>query len=511
MSISTPEPLTPKLTRIINAKAAIKASINAKGGTLTNERIDQYAAAIDALQPATLHRVRYIDFDGTILKTMYVSNGSTAVPPTMTGLHEGLVFTRWNNSSTNITQDTDIGAEYTTSSGNTEVDIRCTVRTGKVQTFNINLVSGTMIIDWGDGESDTITATGSQSPSHTYADYGEYTVEFEISNGGEWYPRQYFVGNETYRAYFVRFASGITQTETYAFSRAYALEKIVLPDTLTALPQYAFYYSRSLMSVVIPSSVTTVGSYIFQECFGLYRCVWSATATQIQERSFYYCYRLHDMIIPKGVTSLGYRAFYYCYAMTESILPSTLTSIGSQCFYCCQALGEIAIPNSVTSIGDNCFCNCFGLRKATLSTGCTTIPSYCFYYCYGLSDVAIPDGVTTIGECAFYQCNMKTLTLPSTLTRLNYGSFSQNYTLTKIDFPASVTFIGSYCFENCYGIREYIMNSDTPPTMDGSAFNGINNSCLIRVPASEGRTVLNAYQTASNWSSYADYMVEKEA
>ena len=47
MSIST------ELTRIKNAKSALKTAINAKGGTLTNEKLEAYAAAVGALSSET--------------------------------------------------------------------------------------------------------------------------------------------------------------------------------------------------------------------------------------------------------------------------------------------------------------------------------------------------------------------------------------------------------------------------------------------------------------------------
>lgn len=47
MSIST------ELTRIKNAKSALKTAINAKGGTLTNEKLEAYAAAVGALSGET--------------------------------------------------------------------------------------------------------------------------------------------------------------------------------------------------------------------------------------------------------------------------------------------------------------------------------------------------------------------------------------------------------------------------------------------------------------------------
>ena len=46
MSIAT------EIARLQQAKADLKASINAKGGNITNETLDQYASAVDGIQIA---------------------------------------------------------------------------------------------------------------------------------------------------------------------------------------------------------------------------------------------------------------------------------------------------------------------------------------------------------------------------------------------------------------------------------------------------------------------------
>jgi len=40
-----------KILRIIAAKAELKRAINSKGGSIVNEKIDRYAAAVDLLNP----------------------------------------------------------------------------------------------------------------------------------------------------------------------------------------------------------------------------------------------------------------------------------------------------------------------------------------------------------------------------------------------------------------------------------------------------------------------------
>jgi hypothetical protein len=108
MSIST------ELQRIIDAKADIKTAINDKGGTLTTETIDAYAAAIDNISgggPSETFKVIFLDYDGTVLKEENVSPGANATPPTPP-THANLTFQEWNNNTTNIQTDILIGATY---------------------------------------------------------------------------------------------------------------------------------------------------------------------------------------------------------------------------------------------------------------------------------------------------------------------------------------------------------------------------------------------------------------
>ena len=110
--------------------------------------------------------------------------------------------------------------------------------------------------------------------------------------------------------------------------------------------------------------------------------------------------------------------------------------------------------------------------------------TYALYYCYALASVTIPDGITSIGE----------------------GAFSYCYSLTSITIPDSVTDIGAQAFSTCYGMSEYHFKPTTPPTLTNSnAFSGTPSDCVIYVPQGS----LNAYKTATNWSTYASKMQEE--
>ena len=178
-------------------------------------------------------------------------------------------------------------------------------------------------------------------------------------------------------------------------------------------------------------------------------------------------------------------AFNYCYSLSSITIPNLVTSIGSYAFNYCYSLSSITIPNGVTSIKTNVFYNCFSLASVTIPDGVTSIKTNAFYGCYSLSSITIPDGVTIIEGNAFNYC----------------------YSLSSVTIPDGVTSIGSSAFGGCFGMAEYHFLGTTPPTLaNKNAFSSIQSDCVMYVPKGS----LEAYQTASNWSNYASYMVEEE-
>ena len=254
-----------ELTRLSAAKADLKRAINAKGGTLVNERLSEYASAVDALLPEDFgNRIRFIDYDGTVLKTMFIAEGESAEPP-IPPEHPGMVFQGWNCEYSNIFGHRDIGAIYTTESGASEFDVRMEIPTGLTVTFYPYIESGTLHIDWGNGSSDEITGTGKQTVSFTYADYGTYTIRMKISDGGSWYIPDYFCQGSSGNYYLIAARiAGVRQMSSYAFQYKYGLRTITMDKTLQSMGEQIFYECRSLVAIIFPDSLTSIGRYSMQ-------------------------------------------------------------------------------------------------------------------------------------------------------------------------------------------------------------------------------------------------------
>lgn len=502
-----------EISRLSGAKANIKRAINAKGGSLVNEKITSYADAIDNLLPKEFgNRVRFIDWDGTVLKTVYVASGESATPPANPS-HSGMVFQGWNTALTNVLSNRDIGAVYTTASGACEFDVRMVVRTGYTVTFYPYIESGTLTIDWGNGSTDTVTGTGKQTVSYTYADYGNYTIKFTMSEGGSWYIPDYFCNGSNGNSYLVNMRlTGITKINGYAFYHNWCLRGFTMSRDITSIGEYAFYEDRAMLAAVFPDSVTSMGRYMMYYCYGLRRCVFPDTMTGIPEWICHCCHVLDGITIPDGVTTVGYGAFYNCYALQEASLPASMKILYGEVFRECWALKKINFPDGMTNINDSCFYNCHGLEKVHLPNTITGLGSYVFSYCYALREVNVPTGITYLPNGMCYRCHsLENITIPTNITTIGDEAFYECFTLLNVRIHSGVTNIRYGAFNYCRAMQNYYLYPTTVPTLNStSAFYDIPGSCVIWVPASTDREILTAYKTASNWSNYADSMREME-
>ncbi len=224
-------------------------------------------------------------------------------------------------------------------------------------------------------------------------------------------------------------------------------------------------------------------------------------ATQNFHSTLFCCY------IGEKATSIGAYAFQSCYSLTSISVPSGVTSIGTYAFSNCYSLASISIPSGVTSIGVGTFSECNSLASISIPSGVTSIGTYAFQKCYSLTSISVPSGVTSIGDYAFQGCySLTSISVPSGVTSIGDYAFSNCYSLASISIPSGVTSIGICAFQKCYPILEYNFFAFTavPTLSNTSAFTNINAACVMKIPSA----LYTAWSTATNWSTYAAYMVE---
>ena len=112
------------------------------------------------------------------------------------------------------------------------------------------------------------------------------------------------------------------------------------------------------------------------------------------------------------------------------------------------------------AIGSYTFYRCRTLKSLKLPSGVTRIGSSAFEECYGLTSLTIPSGVTEIGSSAFKWCSgLTSLNLPSGVTKIGSSAFEECSGLTSLTIPSGVTSIGESAFYGCSGLTSLTIPS----------------------------------------------------
>jgi hypothetical protein len=82
--------------------------------------------------------------------------------------------------------------------------------------------------------------------------------------------------------------------------------------------------------------------------------------------------------------------------------------------------------------------------------------------------------------------------------------------IRELTIPATVTSISATAFIYNSLCEEVHLQPTTPPTLsNANAFGSIGSNCVFYVPYSANHSILAAYKSATNWSTYASKMQEE--
>ena len=450
--------------------------------------------------------VVFMDYDGTPLYSYSATEFAnlTALPPNPS--HTGLTAQGWNwtlaDAKTYVQTNgfLDIGQNYITDDGSTRIYIRidgCDIHPDFGIKF-YNSTGVTTVIDWGDGTTTNSTETSLTNYSHTYAQDGNYVVKLTSTTGTIKFPN----------------SSSVTISyPDYAWQK-FRFRKIEFGSNISTFNQFNFYGFGQLKSITIPNiSGLGFGAESFEYCRSLTGVVFPPDCSNnIGNYAFRYSHSLKRISFSKAQSgSLGNSTF------AESIIKRA--SISNDCtvtsmFYTCRNLEKVVFPTGQGTIGE--FVRGCPLLKNILIPNVTSIGANAFYGCNSLESLVLNSNITSITSSAFRSCNnLYSITIPSKVTSIAANAFDSDTGLTELTIPAAVTSIAAQAFNGCKNILEYHFLSETPPTLaNTNAFTGIDANCIIYVPrtenpSSEEPTILEKYQTATNWSTYASYMREE--
>ena len=197
-----------------------------------------------------------------------------------------------------------------------------------------------------------------------------------------------------------------------------------------------------ITSVTIPSTVKTIDSYAFYKCKSLASVSFPDGLEYIHDLAFNCCDALSSVVLPEGLIQIA-DAFPHCSGLKSVSLPSTLKYMYFNPFFDCPNLESITVDGANETFDSRDGCNAvIDTYSDILIAGCgrTVIPST--VKCIGFEafgkcqfpdgKIVLPESIEGIDQGAFMGTNLKTITIPKGVTRINGGAFYDIPTLESI-------------------------------------------------------------------------------
>lgn len=266
----------------------------------------------------------------------------------------------------------------------------------------------------------------------------------------------------------------------YAFN--YNITKVTIPNNIKSIGRAAFYDCRNMTSIIIPSDITILVTYVLAYCRNLqivdFRRV--KQVPTVQTNSFLYVPYTCKFIIPDelydswkvatnwaDLYAKGYPFIKESDYPTEGlayILNSDSTS------YNCSGIGT-ATDTNIT------------FAKTYNNLPVTTIKHDAFRDNYNITKIVIPNSITTLGDHSFYGClNLATAKFANDIQLSTIDKFAFAYSgITSIEIPNSGVEIKGAAFSDCTQLTNIVL-PDSVSIVETGIFANCTSLSNIQLP-----------------------------
>lgn len=410
--------------------------------------------------------LNFYDFEGTLVASYDADEiaGLTELPepPDHSADEVPLTFEEWNWTLAEIKEyhtelpenKIDVGATYHPTDGKSHAIFNIE---NDNDTNGVQIAMGAGTIEWGDGLSDSPTASSLKLVTHVYARKGRYHCIIDSN------------------------ITPVSTTTNKAFQNSRTLCKLeefymASKPEHSSMSEKAFAFCHTLKRITIPSSLATLGKSALTTCESLQFIVLPKSITTLAEDSFTYCRALKKILLPETLVTIGDYSLSYIRKLEIPTFPRKLERINDHAFDGGSLIGDLILPRGLESLGRGAFQECF-LSTVELN-GPVAMTDRVFASNPNLKKISIPEGVTRIPANACLSC----------------------YSLQKVELPSSITEIGNYAFNSIGALSVIYVKATTPPTLGSSAIPSVIEIQKIYVPAES----VEAYKSATNWADYAE-------
>lgn len=386
------------------------------------------------------------------------------------------------------------------------------------------------------GDSATVTYTGVEKLGpYTLAvsDYsGTVIVPDSVQYEGNWY-HVTEVGNNAFQQSYVRSVTlpeSVTKIGTDAFRSATNLQSINIPSGVTYIEDKTFAGCNSLPVI---NGIRYADTYLLATTDKTQSNYTISEGTKwIAEEAFKDCSAATSITLPSSILSIGTSAFRGCTSLTsvmiennprytsvdgilytaaldtiicypsgreeeDIVIPDHVTVVAAGAYADNTHIKSLLVPENVTKIVSTAFTGCDSLTKLTIASPSIVETNYDryvgngFFTLFGsqisgttLAECIIESPVSAIGKACFEYCgNLRKVTLPEGLKRIEEDAFLYCSKLQEINLPESMKFIGTEAFMACSQLNN-IHLSDSLISLGTYAFYGCSSLTNVHIPSS---------------------------
>lgn len=191
------------------------------------------------------------------------------------------------------------------------------------------------------------------------------------------------------------------------------------------------------------------------------------------------------------------------------VYPYSGSWAGGSRFEAMHCLKFLAVKPGSTNYLQRFLNDCFSLEGISLPNDVVAAGDYGFSDLYKIRRICLPESFTATASISqrfmFQNTPLREIRLNEGQTTISMRDFEDVRPLLELTIPSTVTAVASEAFAGS-SILDFYFLPTTPPTLSNTnAFsdNAWGTQYKIHVPAES----LEAYQTATNWSTFADRMV----
>lgn len=228
------------------------------------------------------------------------------------------------------------------------------------------------------------------------------------------------------------------------------IKEIELEEGIETIDGGAFGGMKLLETITIPTTVKSVGKEAFKNCSAL-----------------------DNVVLPEGLTEISIGTFLKCYSLKNITIPTTIETIKEGAFEGCTALETFVVTSNIKTIENKAFYGCTNLKNVTLEFNNVELGAQVFAKTAFELDNSVNGFFAIDNELYGYAGNEKYVVVPSNITKIKEGAFSENETIERVTLPNSVLEIEERSFSSSLKLKALVFDGNCK--INSKAFEGSNN------------------------------------